>query len=554
MSKLFLSNKLQIDKKFFIFGISLTTIAITPWWTSDGFNTPKLFFLVFTALAVIPTLFQNQILFKNLLQNRTLVLILLFPLNLIIVFILNNANKVQQFYGELGRKTGFLTYFCCYLIFFFVLVRNNQKFSHAVLKTFLYLGTISATYGLLQPYGIFKINGLSSKNMAPFSFFGNVDFNSGFLGLVSIVLLAKFIYDSNTNLLKSITFTLLIYVYVAIYLTKAQQGFLISFSGAIALFMVYIYYHFRSKFKFTILLSLFLLVQFILSLFNRGYFNGLVYEQSVQARNYYWRAGWEMTMANPILGLGLDRYSDWYWAYRDQNTINVLGPGDFTTSAHNIFLDISSSGGFPLLVTYLLISILVFIKGISVFSKMTSPNYAFSALFASWIGFNVYSLVGIGQIGVFVWGWIFAGLILGWDLNFLNDDIFSGTRLKKYVFINFISIVVTTFLLFPLIKETYSIRQAKIMNSSEYYLNYLKNNKIEPFNISFAINKLNEFGLEAESVKYVRQSLLIYPNSYPLWTLQYTHKYTTQQEKLLAYENLLKLNFYNRYLSEKKAE
>jgi hypothetical protein len=259
-----------------------------------------------------------------------------------------------------------------------------------------------------------------------------------------------------------------------------------------------------------------------------------------------------MATSNPMLGVGLDRYSDWYWAYRDQNTINVLGPDDFTTAAHNIFLDISSSGGFPLLITYFLISVLVFTKGISVFRKMTSPNYAFSALFASWIGFNVYSLFGIGQIGVFIWGWIFAGLILGWDSDFLSDKIFSNTRLKKYVLVNSISIIVGTFLVLPLIKETYSIRQSKIVNSSEYYLNYLRNNKIEPSNISFAISKLNDFGLEAESLKYIKQSLLKYPNNYPLWTLQYSHKYTTQQEKLLAYENLLRLNFYNRYLAEQK--
>lgn len=552
MSKLLISDKLQIDKKIFIIGIFLTTIAISPWWTSDGFNVPKLFFLVVTALAVIPNLLKNQTLVRNLMRKRTVVLTLFFPLNLIIVFILNNANKVQQLYGELGRRTGLLTYFCCYLIFLFALLRNNQRFTHAVLKTFLYLGTISATYGLLQPYGIFKINGLSSKNMTPYSFFGNVDFNSGFLGLVSIVLLAKFIYDSNTVILKSVTFILLIYIYVSIYLTNAQQGFVVSFSGAVILFMIHIYHHFRSKFKFSILLSLFLLIQFVLSLFNRGYFNNLVYDPSVQARNYYWRAGWEMTMSNPIIGVGLDRYSDWYWAYRDQITINVLGPDDFTTSAHNIFLDISSSGGFPLLIVYVMISVLAFTKGISVFRKMTSPSYAFSALFASWIGFNVYSLVGIGQIGVFIWGWIFAGLILGWDSNFLSDNIFSFTRLKRYFLINSISVIVSVFLVLPLIKETYSIRQAKIINTSEYYLSYLKSNKIEPFNISFAINKLNEFGLEEQSLKYIRQSLLKYPNNYQLWTLQYGHKYSTQQEKLLAYENLLKLNFYNRYLAEQK--
>ena len=390
--------------------------------------------------------------------------------------------------------------------------------------------------------------------MLPFSFFGNVDFNSGFLGLVSIVLLSKFIYDSNTKLKKTITFVLIIYNYVSIYFTYSQQGFVISFAGAVVLFMIHIFYNFRSRFKFAILLSLFLLIQFILGLFNRGYFGGLIYEQSVQARNFYWRAGWEMATSNPMLGVGLDRYSDWYWAYRDQNTINVLGPNDFSTSAHSIFLDVASSGGFPLLISYFLILILVFAKGINIFRKLTSPNYTFAALFASWIGFNIYSLIGIGQIGVLIWGWIFAGLILGWNSNKLKDEIIATTSLKKYISIHLIPIVIGIFLVLPVIKESFDIRQATIKNSPKDYLNYLKNNEIEPYNISQAINKLNEFGLYDESLKYLKQSLLKYPNNYDLWTIQYSHKYTTPSEKLLAYENLLKLNFYNKYLANLKKE
>jgi O-antigen ligase len=459
---------------------------------------------------------------------------------------------MQQLFGELGRRTGLVTYLSCYLIFVYAALRNSIKLSSVILKIFLYIGLLSATYGILQPYGILIINGLVSKNTKPYSFFGNIDFNSGFLGLVTIVLISKLIFNAHTALSKFVTLITLSYIYVAIYLTRAQQGFLVSFSGFVILFLIYIYTKHRKYFKYILFISLFMLIQFILSLFNRGYFAKFIYDSSVQARNFYWKAGWEMTTSNPVLGIGLDRYSDWYWAYRDINTIEALGSNDFTTSAHNIFLDISSSGGFPLLISYLILNILVFTKGLSELRKMETPNYVFITLFSSWIGFIAYSLVGIGQIGILIWGWIFAGLILGWNLNLEIKDSPQTTNLKINRFISLALFITGILLTLPMVKDSYSIKNAMTINSPKEYLNFLENNKTEPYNISRAIIKLNELGLESESLDYLRTAIVNFPNNYELWTLQYSNKYSTLVEKQIAYENLLRLNYYNKYLAKSK--
>jgi O-antigen ligase len=547
-------NKLLLkDHVFYITGISLTTIAMAPWWISDGFNVPKLFFLAITAFIIIPSILSNKKIFIMLKFRNPLFLTLMFPLNLVLVFILNDANKMQQLFGELGRRTGLVTYLSCYLIFLYAALKNNNTLSSFTLKIFLYIGLISATYGILQPYGILVINGLVSKNMKPYSFFGNIDFNSGFLGLVTILLISKLIFNTRTALSKFFTLITLSYIYIAIYLTRAQQGFLVSFSGFIILFLIYVYTKHRKYFKFILFISLFLLIQFILSLFNRGYFAKFIYDSSVQARNFYWKAGWEMTTSNPALGIGLDRYSDWYWAYRDKNTIKALGPDDFTTSAHNIFLDISSSGGFPLLITYLILMILVFAKGLSELRKMETPNYVFITLFSSWIGFITYSLVGIGQIGILIWGWIFAGLILGWNLNLQIKDNPQTTNLKINRLISLALFITGIILTLPMVKDSYSIKNAMTINSPKEYLNFLENNKIEPSNISRAIIKLNELGLESESLDYLRTAIINFPNNYELWTLQYSNKYSTLAEKQIAYENLLRLNYYNKYLAALKS-
>ena len=261
-----------------------------------------------------------------------------------------------------------------------------------------------------------------------------------------------------------------------------------------------------------------------------------------------------MTTSNPALGIGLDRYSDWYWAYRDLNTIEALGPDDFTTSAHNIFLDISSSGGFPLLISYLILIILVFTKGLNELRKMDTPNYVFITLFSIWIGFITYSLVGIGQIGILIWGWIFAGLIIGWNLDLQIKGNPQTTNLKINRLTSLALFVTGTMLMLPMIKDSYSIKHAMIINSSKEYFNFLENNNIEPYNISRAIIKLNELGLELESLDYLRTAIVNFPNNYGLWTLQYSNKYSTLAEKQIAYENLLRLNYYNKYLAKSKKD
>jgi O-antigen ligase len=59
-----------------------------------------------------------------------------------------------------------------------------------------------------------------------------------------------------------------------------------------------------------------------------------------------------MTLDHPFFGVGFDGFRDHYNQSRD--LITALRPGSeaITDSAHNIFLDMSSSGGFLLLIIY----------------------------------------------------------------------------------------------------------------------------------------------------------------------------------------------------------
>jgi len=547
--------KNRTDHYIFLLGLSLVTIAISPWWTSDGFNIPKLLFIVLVGFAIVPRVLNRELLSTRLMRKMDLILISLFPINLFIVLIFNDTNWIQQFYGEFGRRTGFITYISCFLIFLYSILISSNYFISKVVKVFVFLGILSATYGILQMFGLVEISALSSRNKIPYSVFGNIDFNSGFLGLTSIVIFGYILFNFNIKSKKFyVGLFLLIYIYEAIYLTKSQQGFVVSFTGVVTLILVYVYMKYGNGFRFKMMcfVSVFFATQFLLGLFDRGIAAKFLYESSVQARNYYWDAGIKMAIENPFLGVGLDRYGDWYWNFRSIEAINFLGPDDFSNSAHSIFIDILSSGGFPLLITYLILLILVFKSSIYVLRSKDKLQFEYVSLFACWIAFNVYSLFSIGQIGVLIWGWVFSGLLIGSKAELARIRTDKVTRIKNTPIINTIVLFVGFLIVLPVVKESSDIKTAIKLNDASSFLNYLDSFKHEPYNISLALNNINKLGMEAKSIKYINEALSKFPNNYDLWYLLYANRYSTNDQKQSALDNLNRLNFYNRILAEKK--
>jgi hypothetical protein len=147
----------------------------------------------------------------------------------------------------------------------------------------------------------------------------------------------------------------------------------------------------------------------------------ILYKQSVTLRGDYWRAGWNITKDNPIYGVGLDGYRDNYRFYRDQLTADRKHTA-IVDSAHNVFLDISTGGGFPLLIIYCALLLLVIISIIKVTrrEKVFNPNFA--ALSGAWLGYQAQSLISINHIGLAIWGWVLSGVIIGYEINCKKSD------------------------------------------------------------------------------------------------------------------------------------
>jgi hypothetical protein len=124
-----------------------------------------------------------------------------------------------------------------------------------------------------------------------------------------------------------------------------------------------------------------------------------------------------MTLDHPVFGVGLDGYRDHYRASRDLVTALRPSSDAMTDAAHNVFLDISSGGGFPLLIVYVFLVGLTIISAIRVIRRLTGFDVGFAAVLGAWVAYLAQSVISIGQLGLAIWGWVLMGTIVGYEIN-----------------------------------------------------------------------------------------------------------------------------------------
>ena len=119
----------------------------------------------------------------------------------------------------------------------------------------------------------------------------------------------------------------------------------------------------------------------------------------------------------------MDSYGSWYRRARDIHALTMPGVDTTTNAAHNVFLDIFSYGGFPLFIAYIGILYFVFRSSLRILFRNRSFDYLGVALVSSWVCYQAQALISINQIGIAIWGWIFGGLIIGYDRLTSKPDL-----------------------------------------------------------------------------------------------------------------------------------
>lgn len=398
------------------------TLIVTPWASLDPINLPKFLILVTVGFAIMGTLASSLRQLVNPEFQMFTYAITFFLIALGVVFIASDSNKWTQVYGQYGRNTGVLSYICLALIFISVSIVSNVRFLQKLIWSLIVTGTLNSIYGLIQWLGKDPVK-WSSSNGSVLGTLGNPNFLSAHISIAGLACLAMLL-GKGISFGKQIGLStnLVLCLFVA-YESDSSQGLLIMALGTTLIF----YFRFISVLRRWVRHAYLFVVSGIsvlgvIGILNKGPLASLLYQVSVTYRGDYWRAGWRMTKDHPIVGVGIDSYADWYRFSRTEVAAIRRGPDVISNSAHNVFLDISSNGGFLLLVAYLVIVGLILRSAWRVLHKSEGFDALGVGLVSSWMGYTIQSVISINQLGLAIWGWILGGAIIGYDLYLERTD------------------------------------------------------------------------------------------------------------------------------------
>jgi O-antigen ligase len=415
--------------KVLVWALVAATLLVTPLWSLDPINPIKMLAVSAVAFVGLGVLLANQKVLQFARFKVPLILIFSFMGWQLVVFVVSGSEKLQQLFGTTGRNTGLITYLA-FSILFVVSMASSAIFLSRFLTAALVVGVVSLGYGGVQALGGDPFDWVNPYSPV-FGFLGNPNFQSSLLGILGAVVFAQLLSGSVKIQMKGVY---LVYLLVTIYVIKetdSQQGFLVLLIGSAVSLGVFVNQRSKALGYSYVGLGVVGFVAVLLGILNNGPLSSLLYKDSVTYRGDYWRAGWKMTLENPIFGVGLDSYGDWYRRSRTIEATLRRGPDVTSNAAHNVFLDISSYGGFPLVLIYIALMALVAISAVKVIKRSQGFNAGFVGLVAGWVAFQAQSIISINQIGLALWGWVLSGLIIGYEINTRGGEVLVEKKSGK---------------------------------------------------------------------------------------------------------------------------
>jgi O-antigen ligase len=534
-------------------GLIATTLLVTPLWALDPVNPIKMIVAVSTGFMCLGLLLANRKSITWGKYNLVLGLISAFVLWLLTIAFVSQSGISQQLFGTTGRNTGFLTYFAFSLLFVGSVVAASPNQISQFPRAVFVVGTASLVYGLIQSLGLDPINWVSQFSPV-FGFLGNPNFQSSLLGILGVIVFAQVFVK---NLKYQFIFFIIIYLLVTMFVireTASQQGFLVLLLGIGIVLGLYIAKRNSILGICYGVLSLFGFFGVLFGTLNKGPLGSILYKDSVTYRGDYWRAGWNMTVEHPIFGVGMDNYGDWYRRSRTIEATLRRGPDTISNAAHNVYLDISSYGGFPLLMIYVALMALVVVSAIKVLRRQSDFNPIFAGLVGAWASFQAQSIISINQIGLAIWGWVFSGLIVGYEINTRNSPLLQESLKKGRVVVKpvksssssvlalFVAFVLGALISMPPYMASVKYKSALESGNPTVIEDAAYLWPLDPSRMSQVAMTLNDNRLEAEGLKVAIDAAKKFPDSFGVWATLYAMKSATADQKALALEQMKRLD------------
>jgi len=522
-----------------------TTLLITPFCSSDPTNLPRFFFIVTSGFIGFFLLvgMKSQLLTRR--YRKIFIAAIGFVTWTIIATFASKINLTEGIFGVSGRQTGLLTYFAFVVLMLCAVLASSEDLQRKTSLALVWVGLISGLYGVLQAYGGDPVDWITSYSPV-MGLFGNPNFQASFMGMIATTAIALSLEKTMKLRNRMGLFALALLALFNIFKSESQQGYLVFLAGVAVVGYLYLHRHVKLR-KFRPIYAAVALIGFLavtLDILQKSPWASFLYKDSVTFRGDFWRAGWKMTLDNPVFGVGLDGYRDHYRASRD--LVTALRPGSdvMTDSAHNLFIDVSSGGGFPLLFLYLFIIGLTIMSIFKVLRRSGTLSGGFIALVGTWAGYLAQSVISIGNIGLSVWGWVLMGAIIGYELNSReNSEIKTKRSDSAYP-----TVAIGVGLIAGLIVGVPPVAADATFRSTLKSGDVLK---IEASvrqwpqsvtRLTYVAQLLREGNLPDRSIVIAREAVRFNPKNFEAWRELYLQPNATESERVQALSTMKKLD------------
>lgn len=394
---------------FVLLGGVFTTLTI---WTKleDPINLPKMFVLVLFAAIVLGLAFPAILSarkYSSSIQQLGLGLISLFGICLLISTLATDV-KYTAIFGEYHRNNGFLSYLAMVILMAAGSLVFSLKSANRYLTFFGIAGLLLSFYGILQGVGADPVGWKIDYN--PFiTTLGNPNFTSGFLGLSGIALLYLGLDAKDRKHQVCYAVGLLANLYI-LWRSGSIQGVFGFAIGATALILVKLWLTNKRFGQIGLAIAAIAGAPVALAVMNIGPLASKLYQGTLRNRFDYWSAAIGMFKDHPILGVGIDRFGEYYREYAVQNQVVQ---GQITDNAHSVYMQLLATGGLVLFIPYILLVLFITLIGLrSLLDYQGEDKLKVGAVFGIWLGTIAIDVVTVDNLGVGVWFWVTGGVLL----------------------------------------------------------------------------------------------------------------------------------------------
>ena len=520
----------------------IVTLFVTPLASYDPINIPRLASLIFFSFIFVFVLLKYNV-FKNKIKYRVVFLISgVFITWSLISSLLSNNTLGEVLYGVTGRQTGTLAYFSFVILMLVNVINSGSKLNSSLLMTLIVAGYINGIYGVIQSLDLDPFDWINPYSPV-FGLFGNPNFHASFMGIAATAAFALLLKQHDQTKFRLIYSLFITLALLNIYYSKSQQGFLVILVGiSIILFLWLRSGNYKRLTSSYIVIWLIGAIAVTLDVLQKTPWKSILYKESVSYRGDFWRAGWQMTLDNPIFGVGLDGYRDNFRFYRDQVATD-RNPNAMVDSAHNVFIDISSAGGFPLLIIYITILLLALIAAVKVIKRSNDFDPIFAGIFGSWIAYVAQSLISINQIALAVWGWALTGAIIGYEIITRDEKQESALKGKSIGWLTVSSgIVIGIVIALPLFLSDLQFRSTVKSGDVTQIQQSVEKWPQSVIRMTLAAKILREGGFADQALEISTKATNLFPNNFEAWQELYANPIASEKVKLEALQTMKKLD------------